>query len=271
MALVTRAAPPPRRERVIGLTAQQFLDWLNGLLRWAYDAAGELVELPGCWQPGQHFALLAKTREGKTNFAIWILSFCRLFVLALDPKGGDETLAKSGWPRVTAVPPKANLPRDIREALSDGRPVRMILGLEDTRTAAADAANRALMLDGIEYARQAGGYAVFIDEHQIASDQRMYRLGPQIARMAISAARDGTSVIAAMQYLAWVEKAATRQATLIALWKTKDRDMIKLAASVAGRAWQDVAVAVDELPKYHVLIIPDDLRAPFIMVKPPKM
>ena len=271
MAMAIRAAPPPRAERVIGLTAQQFLDWLNGRLRYAFDAAGELVELPGCWQPGQHFALLAKTREGKTNFAIWILKYCRLFVLALDPKGGDETLAKSGWDRVTGLPPKVNFPRHIREAISDGRPVRMIVGLEDTRTAAADAANRVLMRDGIEYARQAGGYAVFIDEHQIASDQRMYRLGPDIARMAISAARDGTSVIAAMQYLAWVEKAATRQATLIALWKTKDRDMIKLAASVAGRAWQDVAVAVDELPKYHVLVIPDDLRAPFIMVHPPEM
>lgn len=169
------------------------------------------------------------------------------------------------------MPPRASLPREIREALSDGRPVRLIVGLEDTRTAQADAANRQLMLEAIEYARQAGGYAVFIDEHQIASDQRMFRLGPQIARMAISAARDGTSVIAAMQYLAWVEKAATRQATLIALWKTKDRDMIKLAASVAGRAWQDVAQAVDELPKWHVLVIPDDLRAPFIMVRPPRM
>jgi hypothetical protein len=271
MAMVIRAAPPPRAERVVALTPQQFLDWANGKLHQALTAAGDVVDLPPPWQPGQHFALLGKTREGKSNFAIWVLANCRQFVLCLDPKGGDETLSKSGWPRLTGVPPRVRLPRELDEARQDGRPVRVIVGLADTRTAKADAANRQLMRDAIEYARQAGGYAVFVDEHQIMSDPRIYRLGADIARMAISAARDGTSVVAAMQYLAWVEKAATRQAALIALWKTKDRDMIKLAASVAGRAWQDVAAAVDELPKYHVLVIPDELRAPFLIVKPPEM
>jgi hypothetical protein len=271
MVSVIRAAPPPRAERVVALEPWQFLDWLNGKLHQAVTAAGELVDLPPPWQPGQHFALLAKTREGKTNFAIWILANCRLFVLALDPKGGDETLAKSGWPRLTGVPPKLRLPRELDEARQDGRPMRVIVGFEDTRTARADAANRVLMKDAIEYARQAGGYAVFVDEHQIMSDPRIYRLGPDVARLAISAARDGISLVTAIQYLAWVEKAATRQAALIAIWKTKDRDLIKLAASVAGRAWQDVAAAVDELPKYHVLVIPDEIRAPFIIVKPPEM
>ena len=79
------------------------------------------------------------------------------------------------------------------------------------------------------------------------------------------------SVIASMQYMAWVEKAATRQATLIVVWRTRDRDLIKLAAQTAGRPWQEVAAAVDELPKYWLLVIPDELRAPMLMVKPPKV
>jgi hypothetical protein len=256
---------------VIGLTPSQFLGWANGELREAMDATGQLVTLAPPWNPGQHWALLAKTREGKTNFAVWVLTHCRDFVLALDPKGGDESLSASGWPRITGVPPRKKLPREIDQARAEGRPVRIIVGLPSTRTKADDLANKRLMDEGIEYVRQAGGWALYVDEHQILSDQRMFGLGASIARMAISAARDGVSVVASMQYLAWVEKAATRQATLIALWRTRDLDLIKLAAAVAGRPWQEVSAAVDELPKYWMLIIPDELRAPMMMVRPPKV
>jgi hypothetical protein len=152
----------------------------------------------------------------------------------------------------------------------EGRPVRIIVG-RASRTKEDDLANRALMRDGIEYARQAGGWSLYVDEHQILSDRRMFGLGEDIARQAISAARDKMSVISSMQYMAWVEKAATRQATLIAIWRTRDRDLIKMAAQTAGRPWQEVAEAVDQLPKYWVLIIPDELRAPMMMVRPPKV
>src|SRR5260370_22777886 len=176
--MVIRAAPPPRAEGVVALAPQQSFDWLTGKLHQARTAFGELVALPPPWQPGQHFALLAKTREGKSNFAIWTLGNCRTSVLAADPKGGDETLARSGWPRLTGVPPRGRLPRELDEARQDGRPVRVIVGLADTRTAKADAANRLLMGEAIEYARQAGGYAVYVDEHQIMSHPRNFRLAP---------------------------------------------------------------------------------------------
>lgn len=260
---------------VIALTPQEFLAWMRGDLT-EYQGA----KLGPPWQPGQHVALIGKTREGKTNFVVWILSELRKFVLALDPKGEDESLSNSGWTRVTTVPGGRDRPRPgsqewrtwqkILRDLAEGRPVRIIAG-RSSRTRAEDAANRTLMRDAIEYARQAGGWSLYVDEHQILSDQRMFGLGEDIARQAISAARDKMSVLASMQYLAWVEKAATRQATLIALWRTRSKDLIKLAADQAGRPWQEIAAAVDELPKYWLLLIPDELRAPMLMVRPPKV
>ena len=286
---------------VIGLTPDEFLSWARGELRQLQG-----VKLGPPWQPGQHVALIAKTREGKTNFAVWILGELRMFVAALDPKGEDESLSASGWVRVVTVPGGARKPRyrseewrkwqQIERTLADNRaleqqckqrsgkkeicgkcpacvqrkPVRIIIG-QQSRTREDDALNKALMRDAIEWARQAGGLALYVDEHQILSDRRMFGLGEDIARQAISAARDKMSVLASMQYMAWVEKAATRQATLIVVWRTRDRDLIKLAAQTAGRPWQEVAAAVDELPKYWLLVIPDELRAPMLMVKPPKV
>ncbi len=267
----TVAQDPPAAPVVVALTPDQFERWLRGELHDAVTAAGRKVRLPPPWQPGQHWALLAKTREGKTNFAVWVLRVARRFVIALDPKGGDETLTASGWWRITGVPPHKRLPRRAERARVEGKPVRLIVGLPDTRTPEADRANQNLMRQAIEYVRQAGGWALYVDEHQILSDARMFNLGAAIARMAISAARDGVSLVTSIQYLAWVEKAATRQATLIAIWKTKDRDMIQLAARVAGRPWKEIEAAVDLLPKWHVLVIPDELRAPMMIVHPPKV
>ena len=272
---MTIAAEPRQQVKVIALTPDEFLRWAKGKLRRLNG-----VKLPPPWQPGQHVALIGKTREGKTNFAVWLLSELRKFVLALDPKGEDESLSKSGWTRVTSVPGGRRKPRvgseewrtwqRLDKARAEGRPVKVIVGMQ-SRTRSADLANRILMGDAIEYARQSGGWSLYIDEHQILSDRRMYGLGEDIARQAISAARDKMSVIASMQYLAWVEKAATRQATLIVVWRTRDRDLIKLAAQTAGRPWQEVAAAIDELPKYWLLLIPDELRAPMLMVRPPKV
>ena len=263
------------RSPLIALTPEEFLAWARGEL---HEFEGTRLGPP--WQPGQHVALIGKTREGKTNFAVWILGELRKYVLALDPKGHDESLSKSGWTRVATVPGGHRKPKpysrewktwqELDKARVEGRPVKIIAGVS-SRTREGDAYNRLLMRDAIEYARQSGGWSLYVDEHQILSDRRMFGLGEDIARQAISAARDKMSVIASMQYMAWVEKAATRQATLIVVWRTRDRDLIKLAAQTAGRPWQEVAAAVDELPKYWLLLIPDELRAPMLMVRPPKV
>jgi len=53
--------------------------------------------------------------------------------------------------------------------------------------------------------------------------------------------------------------------------KTKSRDMIKVVAESVGREWHDLADALDELPKYHVLVIPEDIHAPMVLTHAPKV
>lgn len=260
---------------VIALTPAEFLAWIRGELR---DMDG--TDLPPPWEPGQHWAFLGKTREGKTNFVVWLCTETRDYVFALDAKGEDESLSAAPWIRVSTVPGGSVKPAlwskewrawgQLQSDLAEGYPVRVIAGIR-SRTRAQDRANRQLMSDAIEYVRETGGWTLIVDEHQVLSDPRMFGLGSDIARQAITAARDGVSLITNFQYLAWIEKAGVRQSTLMALCRTKDRDLIKLAAAAAGRPWQEIAAAVDELPKYWWLIIGDELRAPMLMVRPPKV
>src|ERR1700751_1374142 len=77
----------------------------NTFLTWLHDT----------WAPGQHFALIGPTGEGKTTFAVGVLKQ-RKWVLALDPKGEDDTLTASGFQRITSLP----LPRKIRNDISVG-------------------------------------------------------------------------------------------------------------------------------------------------------
>ena len=269
MTQPTAYARPPQPDdfggRGVVLKWDEFVLWMRG----KKTTHGE-VRLPPPWKPGQHWALIGKTREGKSNFAVAVLRETRRYILALDPKGEDETLTKSGWTRVTGVPPHKKFPREIQQALDDGQPVRLIVGL-DSRTVEDDAANKKLMAQCIEYARQSRGWTIYVDEHQIATDPRMYNLGPAVARASVSAARAKTSVVTTMQYLSWSEKAPVRQASLISFWRSRSRDLMKKLSEESGRDWRELASIADELPRYHVATLSDDLRAPVLVTKPPKI
>lgn len=267
---VSTASPPPRSGRnVVYLDwDREFMPWLTGRLPRVHRDEGP-VGLSAPWKPGQHVALIGKTGEGKSTLAAGIMS-ARKYVLALDPKGEDETLEAAGYTRVLGLPPKKKLPKEVQRDLDEGRPVRLVVG-GASRTREADARLRTLMEDALEYARQSGGWTVYADEYQLLADQRMYRLGPQVERMLISARRDKTSVLTAFQAPAWVPKAATRQSSIIVVWRTRDEDMVKNVARAAGRPWKMLGQVIDELPKYHVLVIPDELRAPMMITSAPKI
>jgi len=280
MAYPAARRPDDYSDYAVVLTWPQYCRWLRGRLAWAPGAGGVMLPLPPPWKPGQHWALIGKTREGKTNFAVAMLAETCKYVLAVDPKGEDETLTKSGWMRVTSVPGGKFRPRRwsdewrawerIQQACEDGRPARVIVGLP-TRTQSDDEANRQLMSDAIEYTRQARGWTLLVDEHQVATDPRMYRIGPQVARMAISAASAKTSVMTTMQYLSWAEKAPVRQASLMSLWKTKSRDLLRRTSEENSRDWQQLAAIVNELDRFDMVTISDDLRAPVVITRPPEV
>jgi len=261
------------------LTWEQYCAWLRGKLR-VVTVLGVRIPLPPAWKPGQHWALIGKTREGKTNFAVVMLTETRKFVLAIDPKGEDETLTASGWTRVHSVPGGAWKPRwrseewriwnNVYDRIEKGLDARVIVGLP-TRSKDDDEANRQLMSDAVEFARGSPGWTLLVDEHQVATDPRMYRIGPQVARMAVSAASGKTSVMTTMQYLSWAEKAPVRQASLISFWKTKSKDLLRKMSEETGRDWQELAMITNELDRYDMITISDDTRSPVVVTRPPKI
>jgi hypothetical protein len=122
------------------------------------------------------------------------------------------------------------------------------------------------------YAREAGGWTVYVDEFELISSQRQFNLGRNVERMLISARRDGTSVVTSFQAAAWVSKHATRQARFAVIWPTGDRRMIQNVAESMGRDWKQLAVAVDELPQWHVLVIPRGKSGgPLVCTSAPKL
>ena len=235
------------------------------------------------WEPGQHIAMIGPTGEGKSTFAGGLLSL-RKWVMALDPKGEDETLGRTGYQRVATLPSSNRGPLwrvrnwdaartwdRIEQAIAEDLPARIIVG-GPARTEVQDAANQDLMRRSFLYARESGGWTVYVDEFELISSQRMFHLGPQVERMLISARRDGTSVVTSFQAAAWVSKHATRQARYAVMWPTGDRDMIESVARAMGRDKNVLFRAVDELPRYHVLVIRrGKLGGPLICTSAPKL
>jgi len=243
------------------------------------------------WQPGQHIASIGPTGEGKTTYNVGLLGI-RKYPLALDPKGKDETLTASGWTRVESIPPPGGFPLtpawfreryyywfkgdgrrwdDIYDRIVAGQPVPVIVG-GDARTDEEDQRLVRLMADGIRFTRHSRGWTLYVDEFELLSSQRMFRLGPPVERMLISARRARTSVVTSFQAAAWVSKHATRQAKYAVMYPTGDRAMIKNVAESMGRDWRLLAEAVDELPRFFCLVIPRGKNGgPMMLVNAPKI
>jgi hypothetical protein len=258
----------------------EFIPWMRGKLTHG-TAAGVRLPLPDPWFPGQHWALVGPTGEGKSTFGVGIIGQ-RRWVVSLDPKGEDETLEASGYERLRRIPPPrdrlAFFKREPRRGTDDWiwhhverrNPVGLIVGFE-SMSDEADEQLRKLMGDAILWVKRTRGWTLYVDEFELLSSQRMMRQAARIENMLITARRAGTSVVTSFQAPAWVSKHATRQARKVTLFPTRDRDMIKAVAEGMGRDWRMVAAAVDELPPFHSLTLTNQIRRPMIVTMAPKV
>ncbi len=242
----------PRRtgesNEILGLTAAEFSEW------WAKH-----------WEPGQHVAYVGPTGTGKTTAAVTMLK-PRKYVLALDPKGGDDTLRKLGFPRLSKWPPPRSFWRDVEE----GKPMRRIVGAVCRRT--EDYGPLAAQLKAcVDDVFAAGGFTLYVDELEIAA--RFMRLAATIELFLIAARNKGISVVTAFQRPAYVPTTASSQTSWFATFYTRDTDVVGRLAEMAGRPKHEMRGMVRGLAAmpYSLLLFSRDPRMPVVVTKPPKV
>jgi len=242
------------------------------------DAWGERVELGPPLEPGQHMPIIGPTGCAKTTHAVGFLNECRRWVLALDPKGKDRTLSAAGFVRVRELPQRGissltakdqTAWRRIHKDIEEGRPARVVVG-GGARTDKEDEALRKLMREAITYCRHVGGWALYVDEFELLSSQRMMQLGSSIERMLIAARTDGTSVLTAFQAPAWVSRHATRQARKAVVYP-QSANMVKSVADEMCWDWRELAAILDELPPFYTATIGRPRHEPAIITKAPEL
>lgn len=283
MTITAASDPPPlppwaNEVQVVYLPFDKYLLWIQGRLRHAVTEWGERVKLPRPWKPGEHWAFVGPTGEGKTTQVVPILD-TRKYVLALDPKGVDTTLTASGYTRVSELPASGmgrfrgedqRIWRQVWKDIDAGKPARLIVGGE-RRTAQQAQALRDLLDKAIEFARESEGWTLYVDEFEILSSQRMQNLRNQVDDMLITARDSGISVVTAYQAQAWVSHHAARQSKRITAWP-QSRRMLQPLAEAMSREWQDLGAACDRLPLFHSVTIPKGRRGgPMVITLPPRI
>ena len=244
----------------------------------AMDWDSELIPLLRKeWEPGQHVQIIAPTGEGKTTVVCSLLNDVgRKFALALDPKGGDSTLAALGWPRYTRLPKPPEWwefwRKDPYREMAEGRPFRAIIG-PVVQTVEEEQRLRAHLAVTLREVFNQGGWTVAVDEFQILADKRLMGLGKDAERLLIAARDKGVSLIMLYQAPRWVPKAAQDQPKWSFIGLTRDRDVVARLSEILGRSRAEIQGAVDGLGSrpYSWLVARNNPRKPLIVTRPPRV
>lgn len=234
---------------VIAMTWPKFLDWFKKK-----------------WQLGEHVALVGPTGAGKTIYVVNILPI-RKYVIALDAKGGDESLeqlTKHGF-QYSEWPLNNKQWRDIEE----GKPCRVIIGagiqsLEDLPLLKQEIATA--LRDAYNQKR----WTVYIDELQLVADRRLMNLSANVEVNLIAARNRGVSIVSSFQRPAHVPRSASEMSTWFIVFYTRDRDTVDRLAEMAGRPTPEIRGMIQGLSEYCTLIFSRNPREPVIITRAPE-
>lgn len=233
----------------------------------ALDWDAFLERMKVSWHPGEHVALVAPTGAGKTTFQMGLTKL-RRYCLVLDLKGGDRTVPRSGWPRITEWP----LSQKERKALQEEQVYRRIVG--GTGRKPADYSNRTVLfsnvLDGV---RQDGGWTLIVPDLAALSSSMFGNLRDKVVGLLITARDSGVSVMTDFQRPALVPREAGDQATWLGVAYTRDDDVVTRVAEMMGRHRSEMRGAMASLGdlKFGWLIVSRDPHEPIILTKPRKL
>lgn len=212
-------------------------------------------------QPGQHGAIVSPTGSGKTVFAGGLLDL-RRYVLAIDPKGGDSSLERLGYERLDTWPGERRMTAKIRKNDEQGLPSRYVVGPKVRRHEDTEQLGDVIR-DTLRGAYSMGGWTVYVDELQLATDPRLgINVRKEVDQMLIAARDRGLSCWTSYQSPSWVTPHASRMATWMAVSYTRDREAIRSLAGNLGRPVNEVAGMIAGLDPYAFAVVTRDPKAP---------
>ena len=233
------------------------LDWESEFLPWFKEN----------WKPGEHLAIIAPTGAGKSTFAAGILDYCRRYVLALDPKGGDTTLSSLGYERLTRWPGIKAMTKKIDRNEEEGLPSRYLVG-NSSRTKEEEEALKITMREALNDAWSMGGWTCYADELGILTDPRHFGLNTEVDRLLIAARDRALSFVSSFQSPTWVTPQAARQATWVAVSYTRDDYVVARIAEVLVRPKAEIRGVLKGLDRFAWVIVGRNPREPYRVTIP---
>lgn len=218
----------------------------------------------GTWPALGHRCPHGGGLTSKTTFTAGLVQ-TRRYVLALDAKGGDKTLGKLGWERMTRWPPS----RQERQDMAEGQPFRRIVGGLQ-RHQAARVQRRELHRSILAAAMEEGGWTILAPDLAALTARQFGNAWDEMVELLILARDAGTSIVTDFQRPAGIPREAGEMATYLGIGYTRDKDTVSRLAEMMGRSAAEMRGAVEalsELP-FGWLVVSRRPRDPILLTRP---